>query len=104
MRIEIRNGRIVDASSGVDRVASLYCAHGRVAAMDGAPSGWHADRVLVRIENPRDPDVAPRRRGGVGLENVRRRVQTAFADRGRIEATAEGGSFRVELNLPCVEE
>ena len=46
MRAEIRNGRIVDASSGVDRVASLYCAHGRVAAIDSAPSGWRADRVL----------------------------------------------------------
>ena len=46
MRAEIRNGRIVDASSGIDRVASLYCAHGRVAAIDSAPSGWRADRVL----------------------------------------------------------
>ena len=61
-------------------------------------------RVLLRIENPRDPDVPPRRRGGVGLENVRRRVQTAFPDRAGIEATAEAGSFRVELNLPCILE
>lgn len=82
--------------------------HGIAGLVDGGTVRFtvarHEDRVVVRIENPRDPDVAPRRRGGVGLENVRRRVQTAFADRGRIEATADGDSFRVELNLPCVEE
>lgn len=60
-------------------------------------------RVLLRIENPRDPDVAPRRRGGVGLENVRRRVQTAFPDRARIDAAADADTFRVELNLPIEE-
>jgi len=46
MRLEIRNGRIVDAANGVDRIASLYCTQGRVAAIDRAPAGWAADRVL----------------------------------------------------------
>jgi hypothetical protein len=61
-------------------------------------------RVLVRIENPRDADVTPRRRGGVGLENVRRRMQAAFADRARFDAVADAGTFRIDLNLPAVEE
>lgn len=61
-------------------------------------------RILVRVENPRDPDVAPRRHGGVGLENVRRRLQTAFPERARVDALAEPGSFRVDLNLPAEEE
>ncbi|MBS1820222.1 MAG: histidine kinase [Acidobacteria bacterium] len=61
------------------------------------------ERILLRIENPRDPDVAPRRHGGVGLENVRRRVQTAFGDRARFDATSETGHFRVDLNLPVEE-
>lgn len=61
-------------------------------------------RLLVRIENPRDPDVAPRHHGGVGLENVRRRLLTAFADRARVDAVAESDRFRVDLNLPAEEE
>jgi len=83
-------------------------AHGIGGLIEGGTIRFtvakHDGRVLLRIENPCDPDVAPRRRGGVGLENVRRRVQTAFADQARIEATAEAGTFRVELNLPCIEE
>lgn len=61
------------------------------------------DRVVLSIENPRDADVAPRRRGGMGLENVRRRVLTAFGERARVEAVAESERFRVEVNLPYME-
>lgn len=46
MRTEIRNGRIVDAAHGVDRTAALYCADGRIAALDRAPANWHPDRTL----------------------------------------------------------
>jgi hypothetical protein len=31
-------------------------------------------------------------------------VQTAFPDRARMEAAADVSSFKVELNLPCIEE
>ncbi len=44
--IEIRNGRVVDPANGVDRVASLYVADGRIAALDRAPSGFRAERTL----------------------------------------------------------
>jgi hypothetical protein len=81
--------------------------HGIAGLLDGGVIQFAVsrrdDRVVLRIENPRDADVAPRRSGGVGLENVRRRVQTAFGDRARIEAVAAPETFRVELNLPCVE-
>jgi two-component system, LytTR family, sensor histidine kinase AlgZ len=108
--------RLVDETALTCRVPPLLLqplvenavGHGIAGLVEGGAVRFtvarHEDRVLVRIENPRDPDVAPRRRRGVGLENVRRRVQTAFGDRGRIEATADGDRFRVELNLPCVEE
>jgi hypothetical protein len=61
-------------------------------------------RLLIRVENPRDPEIVPRRHGGVGLENVRRRLLAAFPDNARIEAVAATDSFRVDLNLPCIEE
>ena len=46
MKIEIAHGRIVDPANGVDRVATLYVAAGRVAAIGAAPEGWHPNRVL----------------------------------------------------------
>jgi len=46
MKIEIANGRLIDPANRVDRVASLYIADGKVAAIGAAPSGWRADRVV----------------------------------------------------------
>ena len=46
MKIEIRHGRLVDPKHGVDRVASIYIAAGRVAAIGEPPSGWSANRTL----------------------------------------------------------
>jgi dihydroorotase len=46
MKIEIRNGRLVDAASGVDRVAPLFIATGLIAAIGDAPAAWRADRVI----------------------------------------------------------
>jgi dihydroorotase len=44
--LAITGGRIVDPSSGLDRVASLHLAHGRIAAVGDAPDGFRADRSL----------------------------------------------------------
>ncbi len=46
MKIEIRNGRLVDPRHGIDRVASLYIAAGKVAAIDDAPAGFAANRTI----------------------------------------------------------
>ena len=46
MKIEIKNGRVIDPRHGVDRNATLYIAAGKVAALGDAPAGWHANRVL----------------------------------------------------------
>ncbi|HEV3240643.1 MAG TPA: dihydroorotase [Casimicrobiaceae bacterium] len=46
MKIEISNGRVVDPKQGVDRVATVYIAAGKVAALGAAPAGWHANRVI----------------------------------------------------------
>jgi dihydroorotase len=46
LKIEIANGRLIDPAHGVDRVASLYIAAGKVAAIGTAPDGWHANRVI----------------------------------------------------------
>src|SRR2546423_3134146 len=46
MNVEIKNGRLIDPAQGVDRVASLFIAAGKIAAIGTSPPGWHADRTL----------------------------------------------------------
>jgi len=46
MRIEIRNGRIVDPKNGVDRKGSLFLAAGRIVGVGAVPDGWTANRVI----------------------------------------------------------
>jgi dihydroorotase len=46
VKIEIRNGRVVDPKHGIDKIASLFVAAGKVAAIGAPPAGWSANRVL----------------------------------------------------------
>src|SRR5438874_11970817 len=46
MKIEIRNGRLIDPKNGVDRATSLFVAAGRMAAIGHAPAGWTANRTI----------------------------------------------------------
>jgi dihydroorotase len=46
MKIQIRGGRVVDPGSGLDRVQDIFVAAGKVTGLGGAPSGFHANRVI----------------------------------------------------------
>jgi dihydroorotase len=46
MRIEIKNGRVVDPANGVDRSADLFIADGRIAGLDQAPAGFEAEASI----------------------------------------------------------
>src|SRR5438045_6195092 len=46
MNVEIKNGRLIDPAQGVDRVASLFIAAGKIAAIGTSAPEWHADRTL----------------------------------------------------------
>lgn len=81
--------------------------HGIAQCLDGGTVRLTArrkgERLHVSIENPRDAD-APRRPGtGIGLENVRRRLETTYGRAAEMRARPEAGSFRVELELPAAE-
>jgi two-component system sensor histidine kinase AlgZ len=58
------------------------------------------DRLAIRVENPCDVDTVPARPGGVGLDNVRRRLDAMFGRDARLDARVEMGQFCVELHLP----
>jgi LytS/YehU family sensor histidine kinase len=78
-------------------------AHGIAGLVDGGTVRIEArrsdDRLLVAVENPRDPDSS-RRGEGVGLDNVRRRLDASFGREARMDVLADAGRFRVELRLP----
>jgi dihydroorotase len=46
MKIHIKNGRVIDPGSGVDKVQDVFVAAGKVLALGAAPNGFHANRVI----------------------------------------------------------
>jgi hypothetical protein len=57
----------------------------------------------ITVENPRDPDAPPRRGHGLGLENVRQRLDALDPRRTRMAVEQEAERYRVVLHLPAVE-
>jgi sensor histidine kinase YesM len=55
----------------------------------------------LAVENPCDPDRPPSRGAGVGLSNVRSRIDTLFGHRASVDVKAEPTSFRVSILLPA---
>jgi dihydroorotase len=46
MKIHIKNGRLIDPKSRVDRVSDLFIAAGKIVAIGQEPEGFHANRVI----------------------------------------------------------
>lgn len=46
MNLHIKGGHFVDASQGIDKVCDLFIADGKVSAIEIAPEGFKADRVI----------------------------------------------------------
>lgn len=59
--------------------------------------------LRVVVENPVDPEAPARRGEGVGLENVRRRLEVFGAREAHLVAGRKGNRFRVTLTLPALE-
>jgi len=46
MKHHIKNGRLIDPANNIDRVADLFVADGKVAAIGDAPAGFTADSTI----------------------------------------------------------
>jgi two-component system sensor histidine kinase AlgZ len=57
-------------------------------------------RLSIVVENTFDPESTPSRRNGLGLENVRRRLESRYAQEAHMRVTADEGKFQVSLSLP----
>jgi two-component system sensor histidine kinase AlgZ len=62
------------------------------------------DRVLARIENPYVADQQRRVGNRMALENIRERLALFFDAEARIETTADGRRYRVEIEIPYRSE
>jgi hypothetical protein len=79
--------------------------HGIAGLVDGGTiairTGRNGSRLAIAVENPCDPDRRSGRGTGVGLANVKRRLDAAFGGDAWMTSKEEGGRFRVELSLPA---
>jgi hypothetical protein len=57
-------------------------------------------RLTVIVENTYDENALPTRRGGLGLANVRRRMEARFGKEADLRVTTDEGIFRVRLSMP----
>jgi two-component system, LytTR family, sensor histidine kinase AlgZ len=59
------------------------------------------DRVQISIENSVDPEAAPSRKGGLGLKNVRQRIEARYPQQASLRTTPEEDSFRIDISIPA---
>jgi two-component system, LytTR family, sensor histidine kinase AlgZ len=62
------------------------------------------DRVLARIENPYVADQQRRVGNRMALENIRERLALFFDAEARIQTSADGHRYRVEIEMPYKSE
>jgi len=58
-------------------------------------------RLYITIENTFDPESTSTRRTGMGLANVRRRLEGRYNGDASMQVSAEADQFRVQLSLPA---
>jgi two-component system, LytTR family, sensor histidine kinase AlgZ len=61
---------------------------------------YNGSQLHLSIENSVDPDAAPSRKGGLGLANVRQRLEARYGKEASMNTAAEEEFFRVTLSLP----
>ena len=58
-------------------------------------------RLWIVVENDRDEEAPSRKRNGVGLKNVRGRLEARYGKEATFRADAEENKFRVSMSMPA---
>jgi two-component system sensor histidine kinase AlgZ len=58
-------------------------------------------RLAILVENDRDEEAPSRKRNGVGLKNVRSRLEARYGSEATFRAEADEDKFRVTMSLPA---
>src|SRR5262249_22299661 len=61
-------------------------------------------RLFITIENSYDPDAPPRKGSGMGLRNVRERLEARYGKEASLRVTSEGETFEATVTLPAETE
>ena len=57
--------------------------------------------LAITIRNTFDPESTPARRSGMGLVNVRRRLEARYTGQASLRTSVDGNEFRADLSLPA---
>lgn len=65
--------------------------------------------LLIRVSNPYDPEYQPRKGSGIGLVNVRQRLEARYGEQGKLEVSRDTSNpdsplFRAEIRMPCGDD
>lgn len=109
LKVEIDNdgaGDCLVPSLLLQPIVENAVTHGIAHMLDGGvvrvTAGRTPSRLHLSIESPCDPD-RPRRRGtGVGLSNVRSRLQALHGAEATVDAVEEQERWRVDIRMPAV--
>ena len=78
--------------------------HGIATLVEGGEISMRArrlpDTLRFVIENPFDPEAPSTRRNGLGLANVRNRLEARYGNAARLEVEVTENRYRVVLTLP----
>ena len=82
--------------------------HGIATLVEGGEvrvSGARAGNVVtVKVENPFDKDAPRTNANGLGLVNVRNRLQARYGSGARMDIQVSSERYQVTLELPCPEK
>ncbi len=60
----------------------------------------NGESIALSVQNPVDPDYVPSKKGGLGVENVRRRLTVIHGSRARLRTELSTGTFVAEISAP----
>jgi hypothetical protein len=76
-------------------------AEGGEIAMTGR---YDQGLLRFRISNPFDPEAPSAGRNGIGLVNIRERLESRYGSAARLEIAADERTYRVTLTLPAKQQ